>query len=170
LRWRTFFEHAVVAAVYYVDKRPEIDRNRIGIIGRSMGGCYAPKTAAVDDRIKALVAWGAMYHLRNLAEVPKHTLEGFMFVSSSRTLDEARRFYASIDLSGFAPKIACPAMVVHGGLDVITPLDNATNLVKDLRGPVETLIWDDSVHCCHDRAHIVRPAMADFMRRHLGAS
>jgi 2,6-dihydroxypseudooxynicotine hydrolase len=167
MRWREDFERAVIAVIDYLEGRPEIDKARIGIIGRSMGGCYAPKTAALDRRIKALVAWGAMYHLRNLAEVPKHTLEGFIFVSDSRTLEEAKDFYASIDLSGFAPKITCPTLVVHGGLDAITPLDNATSLIKDLRCHVETMIWDDSIHCCHDRAHIVRPGMADFMRRHL---
>ena len=42
-----------------------------------------------------------------------------------------------------------------------------TRLVKEARGKTETLIWDDSFHCCHDRAHIVRPAMADFMARNL---
>ncbi|MBX6425833.1 MAG: alpha/beta hydrolase, partial [Variibacter sp.] len=138
MRWRTDFERAVVAAIDYLETRPEIDRDRIGIIGRSMGGCYAPKTAAIDKRIKALVAWGAMYHLRNLAEVPKHTLEGFMFVSNSRTLEEAKNFYASVDLSRYAPKITCPTLVVHGGLDTITPMDNAISLAKDVKGPVET--------------------------------
>ena len=120
-----------------------------------------------DDRIKALVAWGVMYHLRNLAEVPTHTLEGFLFVSGSATLDQARAFYQCIDLDGYAEKIRCPTMVVHGGLDAITPAENATMLLDKLETEVETLIWDDSIHCCHDRAHIVRPAMADFMARHL---
>jgi 2,6-dihydroxypseudooxynicotine hydrolase len=172
MRWRTDFERAVVAVIDYVEKRPEIDRNRIGIIGRSMGGFYAPKTAAIDKRIKALVAWGVMYHLRNLAEVPKHTLEGFIFVSNSKTIEEAKKFYAHIDLSSYASKITCPTLVVHGGLDVITPLSNATSLINDLKGRValETMIWDDSVHCCHDRAHIVRPGMADFLRKHLMAA
>jgi len=167
MRWRTDFERAVIAAIDYAETRPEIDRNRIGLIGRSMGGCYAPKTAAIDSRVKALVAWGVMYHLRNLAEVAKHTLDGFMFVSNSKTLEEAKNFYASIDLSKYAPKIACPTLVVHGGLDAITPIDNATSLIKDLRCHVETMIWNDSIHCCHDRSHIVRPGMADFMRAYL---
>lgn len=167
MRWRTDFEKAVVAAIDYVEKRSEIDPSRIGIIGRSMGGFYAPKTAAIDKRIKALVAWGVMYHLQNLANVPKHTLEGFMFVSNSKTFEDAKKFYDTIDLSKYAPQITCPTLVVHGGLDVITPIDNATSLIKDLKCKVETLIYDDSVHCCHDRAHIVRPALADFMLRNL---
>jgi len=172
MRWRKDFERAIVAVIDYLERRAEIDHNRIGIIGRSMGGFYAPKTAAIDKRIKALVAWGVMYHLRNLAQVPKHTLEGFMFVSNSNTLEEAKQFYASVDLTSYAPKITCPTLVVHGGLDVITPLNNATSLVNDLKGrvAVETMIWDDSLHCCHDRAHIVRPGMADFMRKHLAAA
>jgi len=170
MRWRKDFERAIFAVLDFLETRAEIDANRIGIIGRSMGGHYAPKAAAMDKRIKALAAWGVMYHLRNLASVPARTLEGFIFVSGSRNLAEAEDFYSSLDLSTYAPRIECPTLVVHGGLDAITPIDNATSLVKDLKGKVETLIWDDSIHCCHDRAHIVRPGMADFMRRHLSAA
>ena len=165
--WRKDFESAVVAVIDYLETRTDIDRDRIGLIGRSMGGFYGPKTAAMDQRIKALVVWGVMYHLRNLADVPPHTLEGFLFVSASRTLDEARAFYQCIDLDGYAQKIRCPTLVIHGGRDAITPAENATMLLDKLDTVVETLMWDDSIHCCHDRAHIVRPAMADFMARHL---
>ena len=165
--WRQDFESAVIAVIDYLETRSDIDHGRIGLIGRSMGGFYGPKTAAMDQRIKALVAWGVMYHLRNLADVPAHTLEGFLFVSGSRTLDEAREFYDCIDLDGYAEKIRCPTLVVHGGRDAITPAENATLLLDKLDTEIETLMWDDSLHCCHDRAHIVRPAMADFMARHL---
>ncbi len=167
--WRPDYDQAVTAVLDFVEKCPEIDPSRIGIIGRSMGGFYAPKAAANDARVKAAVAWGAMYHLRNIAEVPAHTLEGFMYVSNSRTVEEARAFFECVNLEGVAERIRCPLLVVHGGLDTITPMDNATRLVKEARGEVETLIWDDSPHCCHDRAHIVRPAMADFMMRRLAA-
>ena len=165
--WCKDFERAVITVIDYLETRSDIDRDRIGLIGRSMGGFYGPKTAAMDDRIKALVAWGAMYHLRNLADVPEHTLEGFLFVSGSASLDEARAFYDCIDLDGHAEKIRCPTLVIHGGRDAITPAENATMLLAKLDTDVETLIWDDSIHCCHDRAHIVRPGMADFMARRL---
>ena len=167
MRWRRDFERSITAVLDYLDTRPEIDRDRIGIIGRSTGGFYAPKAAAMDTRIKAAVAWGAMYHLRNLASLPAITLDGFLFVSGSKSVDEALRFFECINLEGIASKIRCPLLVVHGGLDTITPLENATRLAAEASGPVETLIWEDSGHCCHDRAHIVRPAMADFMLRQL---
>ncbi len=165
--WRKDFERSIGAVLDYLDTRPEIDRGRIGIIGRSTGGFYAPLAAAIDTRVKAAVAWGAMYHLRNLASIPAVTRDGFLFVSGSTSVDEALRFFECINLEGIAPKIRCPLLIVHGGLDTITPMENATRLVAEAGGPVETLIWEDSGHCCHDRAHIVRPAMADFMVRHL---
>jgi 2,6-dihydroxypseudooxynicotine hydrolase len=165
--WRRDYPRAVTAVLDFAEKIPEVDPTRIGIIGRSMGGFYAPNAAATDDRVKAAVAWGAMYHLRNIAEVPEHTLQGFMYVSGSQTVEQAKSFFECINLEGVADKIRCPLLVVHGGLDAITPLENATKLVQEARGVTETLIWDDSVHCCHDRSHIVRPAMADFMARNL---
>ena len=72
-----------------------------------------------------------------------------------------------IDLEATGSRIRCPLLVVHGGRDTITPMDNATLMMAAAAGPLETLIWEDSGHCCHDRSHIVRPAMADFMVRRL---
>lgn len=167
LPWRRDNHKATSAVVDYLEKRPEIDRNRIGLIGRSMGGFYAPRTTADDKRIKACAAWGAMYHLRNIADIPHHTLEGLIYVSRSKGLEEAREFFMSVNLEGHASRIECPLLVVHGGLDKITPMDNATKLVKEARGKTEMFIWEDSIHCCHDRSHIVRPGMADFMLRNL---
>ena len=165
--WRRDFGRAIVAVLDYLHTRHDIDRARIGIIGRSTGGYYAPEAAATDPRIKAAVAWGAMYHLRNLAAIPAVTRDGFVYVSGSKSVDEALRFFECIDLEGKAARIRCPLLIVHGGLDTITPMENATRMAAEAAGPVEKLIWDDSGHCCHDRAHIVRPAMADFMARHL---
>jgi len=167
MKWRKDFERSISAVLDYLERRPEIDTNRIGIIGRSTGGYYAPRAAASDERIKAAVAWGAMYHLRNLASIPQVTREGFVFASGSSTVEEALRFFECINLEGHASKIRCPLLIVHGGRDTITPMENATRMAAEAGGPVETLIWEDSGHCCHDRAHIVRPAMADFMLRRL---
>ena len=165
--WRRDYERALTAVIDFVANCPEIDQSCIGLIGRSMGGFYAPNAAAKDERIKAVIASGAMYHLRNIADVPVHTREGFMYVSGSKTVEQAREFFECINLEGIAEKIKCPLLVIHGGLDNITPLDNATRLVKEAGGKTDTLIWEDSFHCCHDRSHIVRPAMADFMVRNL---
>lgn len=161
------FVESIFAVLDFLGTRPDIDPDRVGIIGRSLGGYYAPRAAALDKRIKACAAWGAMFHLRNWRTLPALTAAGFAYTTGSRTIEDARAYIESIDLSDVAEQIACPLLIVHGGTDAITPTENMTLMRDRARGPVDVLFWEDSGHCVHDRAHIVRPGMADFMARHL---
>ena len=49
-----------IRTVDYLISRPEVDRNRIGCVGLSVGGFRTIHLAALDDRIKAAVAVGWM--------------------------------------------------------------------------------------------------------------
>ena len=161
------FDQSVYAVLDFLERRQDIDPARLGLIGRSVGGHFAPKSAANDRRVKAAVAWGAMYHLRNWATIPEITRNGFVYATGSASLEATRPFFDGIDLTGVASRITCPLMIVHGGRDLITPTDNATRLQAEAKGPTEMLFWEDGLHCAHDRPHICRPAMADFMLRQL---
>jgi 2,6-dihydroxypseudooxynicotine hydrolase len=163
------YVEAVHAAIDFAQTRPEIDRDRIGIIGRSLGSHYAARAAMRDERIKAVVSWGSMFDLKNYRTVPPLTLAGFVFVTGGKTVEEAKPYLDSIDLSAVAGRIRCPLMVVNGGRDPITPPDNIDRMRALGDGLVEVMYWPDSSHCMHDRPHVCRPAMADFMRRHLAA-
>src|SRR5436190_460614 len=50
------YELAAAAAIDVLEARDDIDRNRIGAVGVSLGGYYAPRAAAYEKRIKAVVA------------------------------------------------------------------------------------------------------------------
>jgi len=163
------FGDALTAVLDFAEKLAEIDGQHLGIIGRSLGGFYAPRAAALDGRVKAAVAWSAMYHLRNYASMPDLTKAGFLYVTGTKTLEEARPYFESVNLDGIAERIACPLMIVHGGLDRITPTENAHMMRDAAKGPTELLFWEDSIHCAHDRSHLCRPAMADFMGKWLTA-
>ena len=167
MRLRPDNERAVSAVIDYLETRIEIDSSRIGIVGRSMGGYFAPKAAATDKRIRALACWGALYRIFNLAEKKGNNLKALLYISGSDNLEQALNFYKFLDLEGWADKITCPTFITHGGRDVMTPIINAQKLIAEIKGPLETMIWDDAIHCCHDRSHIVRPAMADFLARNL---
>lgn len=62
-----------IRTVDYLLTRPEVDRNRIGCVGLSVGGLRSCHLAALDDRIKAavVVGWMASFppqlkaHIRN---------------------------------------------------------------------------------------------------------
>ena len=55
------FERATSAVIDYLDKLSQVDANRLGVFGPSMGGYLAPRSAACDTRIKACTFAGGMY-------------------------------------------------------------------------------------------------------------
>ena len=64
------FERAVSAVIDYLQDRPEVDADRIGVLGRSSGGHLALR-AASDPRVRAVVAWGLLYDASQLPHMPR---------------------------------------------------------------------------------------------------
>ncbi len=157
------FHRSVSAAVDLLEGRPEIAADRIGVLGRSLGGFLAPQAAALDHRIKACIAWGALYDLGSFDRKPPLIQEGYRFITGAADMAEAKARTGFVDLSGTAERIACPLFVVHGLKDNSVPPENAERLVREARGPTELWLVPDSIHCNHDVAHVVRPAMADWL-------
>ncbi len=58
---RPDYEVPVRAAVDYLLTRPEVDRERIALMGTSLGGYYAARAAAFEPRVKALIIHGVMF-------------------------------------------------------------------------------------------------------------
>jgi 2,6-dihydroxypseudooxynicotine hydrolase len=168
LRLDASYHRAVSAVIDYLETRPEIDRAKIGVMGRSTGGFLASQAAALDPRITACVVWGAMYDLRQFARIPPLVKDGFQMITRSKNWDEAEVAMRFVNLHGLAGRITCPLYVLHGGKDNITPPYNATRLVAEAKGPTTLALYEDSIHCNHDVAYIARPDMADWLARHLG--
>lgn len=159
------FERYTSAVVDHVSKRDEVDAERIGVIGRSLGGHYALRSAAFDPRIKACCAWGAFFDMSEFRSMPLTTQRGFAYVTGTTDLDEGeRRNRERLDLTGVLDQVTCPTYVLHGYHDVIFSL-RQLELVRDgLTGPrAEIVVEPDGDHCCHNMGPIVRPRMADWM-------
>ena len=161
------YETVVSAAIDFLEKRTTIDSGRIGIVGRSTGGHWACQAAAKDKRVKAAIAWGLAYHSRNMPQMPPTVQNRWLRASGLPTVEEVMAYFKGYDLNGVASRISCPLMVVQGGRDPIVPAEGLELVKQQAKGPVEVLTWPDSGHCCHERYHITKPAMADFMARHL---
>src|SRR5581483_3953606 len=58
---RPDYEVPVRAAVDYLLTRPEVDPERIALMGSSLGGYYAPRAAAFEPRVKALISHGVFF-------------------------------------------------------------------------------------------------------------
>ena len=105
-----------MAAVDYLSKLPEVDANRIGIIGICGWGGIALNAAAADPRIKATVA-STMYDMTRVS--------GNGYFDSADT--EEARHEARVALA--SQRLADPAAMAGG---VVDPLpDDAPQFVKD---------------------------------------
>jgi pimeloyl-ACP methyl ester carboxylesterase len=60
---RPDWETVVGPVLDYLLARPETDPDRVALMGISFGGVLAPRAAAFDPRIKALVAFDGVYNL-----------------------------------------------------------------------------------------------------------
>ena len=56
LKFRPDYEAPIGAVLDYVCNRPDVNRKKIALVGVGYGGYFAPRAAAFDRRIKALVA------------------------------------------------------------------------------------------------------------------
>ena len=122
------------AAIDYLEKRADVNKDRIGVVGISLGGYFAPRAAAFEKRFKACVAWGAQYDyhavwksridaaFKTSLSVPGEHITWFMGVD---TLDQALKRLEPFTLEGVAQKIECPFLLAHGEADAQISMDIA---------------------------------------------
>ncbi|HET9915744.1 MAG TPA: alpha/beta hydrolase, partial [Candidatus Binatia bacterium] len=63
IKTRPDYEVPGRACIDYLVSRPEVDPERVALLGISMAGYYAPRVAAFEQRLKALVAWSGCYSI-----------------------------------------------------------------------------------------------------------
>ena len=164
------YEVAGKAVIDFIETRRDLDAARVGIAGISLGGYYAPRSAAFDKRIKACLSLSGPYDWGQCWDgVPDLTREAFRVRSKSSTLDEARRKAATLTLAGVAHRITCPIYIMTGALDRIVPPKDAERLAGEAKGPVVLNIVAEGNHIANNRAYRWRTQAADWMAEQLRA-
>jgi dipeptidyl aminopeptidase/acylaminoacyl peptidase len=160
------------AALDHLSQLPEVDAERLGVWGVSLGGYYAPRLASADRRVKACIALAGPYTFgeNNWGELPDLTRAAVRHFSGSASDEEAERFARTLSLEGRAANITCPLLVVFGKQDRLIPWADAARLAEEASGPVELLMFDDGNHGCTNILYRHRPYAADWMAAQLGAA
>jgi dipeptidyl aminopeptidase/acylaminoacyl peptidase len=163
------YEVPVAAVIDHLATRDDVDTDRLGLWGVSLGGYYAPRAAAHEPRVKACIALSGPYDWESGWDgLPDLTREAFRVRSHVETLDEAREHGRTLTLAGSAERIRCPLFVVFGKQDRLIPYQAAERLVAEASGPTELLMIEDGNHVANNRAHRYRYRTADWMAAQLG--
>jgi dipeptidyl aminopeptidase/acylaminoacyl peptidase len=180
---RSDSERAGSAAIDFLEARGDVDGSRVGVLGISLGGYYAPRCASLDHRFRACVAWGAIwdYHATwkrrieaNFAgslSVPGHHITWVLGVD---TLEQALERLEDFRLDGVVQQMRCPFLVLHGEHDEQVPLEVAQKLYEasgsaDRTLRVYTAEEGGAQHCQSDQLTIATADLSDWLAEKLAA-
>jgi dipeptidyl aminopeptidase/acylaminoacyl peptidase len=163
------YERPVSAAIDYLVSRPHVDPERIGLLGVSMAGYYGMRAAAFEPRIKAVVAWGAMYSVYDDLWVHYPPLRRqLVWITGSKDEAEAQMKLPAFTLEGILHRVRIPALITHGINDEMVPVASAERTYRELASADKTLrIYTPEdggdTHINIDNWSQVVPVMADWL-------
>jgi dipeptidyl aminopeptidase/acylaminoacyl peptidase len=170
---RPDYEVPISAAVDWLCTRPEVDHERVALMGTSLGGYYAARAAAFEPRVKALIVHGVVFDFWATQTETKPALARLASWKSPRrigtVLNLARRFSTelrwSVDnaywvfgtedplelidrmkrysLADTAALIRQPTLVLHGARDHFIPRSQVDALYDALRAPKTLRVFTD---------------------------
>ncbi|MGB4728194.1 MAG: prolyl oligopeptidase family serine peptidase, partial [Thermogutta sp.] len=153
-----------VRALDYLQSRPEIDGERIGVTGRSGGGAYSWWIAAIDPRIKAAVPVAGITDLQN------HVIDGCVegHCDCMYIVNTYRWDYPMV-AALVAPR---PLLIDNGDHDPIFPEDGVRRVYEQARKIYQLYGAEDKIAIFittagHDDIPTIQEAAFRWLDRHL---
>lgn len=161
------YEVSVSAALDALMDRDDLDMQRVGAVGVSLGGYYAPRAAAFERRLKAVAAIGGPYNFGDCWDgLPPITREAFIHHSGSMDDRQAKAVACRLDLEGILPRLTQPFLVVFGKLDRLIPWQQAERMAAE--APLgELVMYPEGNHVCNNIPFKYRPLVADWIGEQL---
>jgi dienelactone hydrolase len=180
------YEVAGAAAFDYLASRPEVDRDRMVVMGYSFGGYYAGRIAAFEKRFAMGVAFAALHWdlagwqaeiKRKQDDDPKSTAQStfhFRWVMGKDSADEAIEKAKLFSLADVASKITKPFLIVHAEEDKVVPSTSARKLFDaipsaDKHLKMFTRETGSAYHCQMDNRQIGIDYISDWISDRLPA-
>ncbi len=157
-------EVPVKAALDNLETREEVDHEKIGLLGMSLGGYFAPRAAAFDQRIKACIAFNVFYdtfdstlnqnpQLAEVLKLPVEKREQMLAMAEEHNsnlrwmLNNGKWVFGlkhryelfeemkKASLKGIAGKIKCPVLLTMGETDHFVSQDQLDSLLEEITAP-----------------------------------
>jgi pimeloyl-ACP methyl ester carboxylesterase len=164
---RPEYELAVGAILDAVAARPELDADRIGAVGVSLGGHYVVRAGAFEPRLRALAGVSGPYDFAaGWDALPSLTRETVVHHTGASSEAQARTRAGELNLDGVAERVSVPCLVVTGRLDRVIAWEQ-TKRIADAIPRAEWVLYEDGTHVCNNIPYKYRPLVADWMHARL---
>ena len=126
------FAEDIIASIDFLEKKPDLNLNNLGVIGLSMGGAATIYAASKDDRIRKMITVGAFAHPASIMkrEIQKKHIPYFPFIW---LFFNYVQYKIGTSFEAIAPinnigKVKGNILLVHGELDDVVPLEEAKSM------------------------------------------
>ncbi|HLJ22144.1 MAG TPA: alpha/beta hydrolase [Stellaceae bacterium] len=137
------------AIMNWLMARPEIDAQRIGIAGMSMGSLFATIAAGSEPRYRACAVSHTNFEpgCHTIFEEASPTFkQRFMYMAGIPDEAAFNAFRQTLSWEGFAEKITVPYLALAGEADELCALIHTERLIAALPGPKRLVVYQDSRH------------------------
>ncbi|WP_042221540.1 acetylxylan esterase [Oceanobacillus manasiensis] len=158
-----------IRAIDFLSTRAEINQDRIGIIGGSMGGGITLAVAALDNRPRLAVA-----DMPNMCDIPlamEQKMEGSLTIVESflrQNPQHTERVYETLsyfDHVNLAEQITCQTRLAIGLRDVVCPPQPSYGVYNVIQSPKSIAVYPFSGHDMSMNIHVDKTL--EFIADHL---
>jgi alpha-beta hydrolase superfamily lysophospholipase len=143
------YEQAVLAVAGWLQKREEVEADKITVFSQSMGCHWGLEVAASGDpRIKAVVGiWASYldkYHILDTFSPRYKQLFGYL--TGAKSEEELDKIVAKMTVEGREQDIKCPTLLTAGEYDARSPIELVYNFYDKINAPKELWVYEDTYH------------------------
>lgn len=140
------------AVVKWLSVRPEIDSERIGIVGSSFGSLFATVAFAHEPRFCACAVSATCLEpgAHTIFEEGSPTFKNrFMYMAGFTDEADFDRFCKTLTWEGHAEHIRTPYLCVAGEADELSPLVHTERMMSELNAPKQLVVYQGARHGIH---------------------
>ncbi len=142
------------AVLDYLLRRTDVDPERLGVLGLSMGGVVALAGAAADGRVRFVATWNAPASFQTLAESLgspfRDASAGGEYIDLPSGYRVGREFIQDLmrhSAVEYAPRVSPrPLLILQGERDTVVPPRHAEELYRSAGEPRELVIIEGGDH------------------------
>jgi dienelactone hydrolase len=164
---RPDFDVPFGAALDFLAGRSDLDLARVGAIGFSLGGYYAPRVAAFEPRLRAAVGISGPYQMSSYWDQrPPMTKAAFRHHAGASSDDEAKQIAETLSLDGVAEQIEHPLLIVTGDQDRLVPWQETKRIADEAQNSTWKL-YEGGNHVVNNMPYLYKTLSADWLSEQL---